>query len=293
MGGVLDGLGGRPRPSSNFSNVSHDGAEGDLEHRVASRQWYHTLELSSGVVTPGWFDLRSFAANHFPWPDLVGKRCLDIGTFDGFWAFEMEKRGAKEVVAVDVLDPLRWDWPVKASDETIREIARRHEGGAGFDLAKAALGSGVERLDVSVYDLGSSELGTFDYVFLGSLLVHLKSPVAALEQVGRICGPDARFIVIDAIDYELTVLMRSRPVARFDGVGRPWWWKPNLASLAAMVSSAGFTIVDVPRTVFLRPGPGFQHGSTSWRSLRTHAGREATVIRRRGDPHGLLVTQPS
>ena len=42
---------------------------------------------------------------------LDGKRCLDVGTYDGFWAFEIEQRGAKEVVAVDVLDPRRWDWP--------------------------------------------------------------------------------------------------------------------------------------------------------------------------------------
>ena len=76
----------------------------ELHGQVADVQWYHSLELAPGVVTPGWFDLRPMAAK-LPWPTLTGLRCLDVGTFDGFWAFEMERRGAREVVAIDLLDP--------------------------------------------------------------------------------------------------------------------------------------------------------------------------------------------
>ena len=57
------------------------------------------------MVTPGWFDTRAVAPK-LPFPERsTGKRCLDIGTFDGFWAFEMERRGADEVLAIDLLDP--------------------------------------------------------------------------------------------------------------------------------------------------------------------------------------------
>ena len=55
--------------------------------------WYHTLELPGGIVTPGWFDLRG-VVDRLPWPDVRGKRCLDVGTYDGFYAFELERRGA-------------------------------------------------------------------------------------------------------------------------------------------------------------------------------------------------------
>jgi hypothetical protein len=73
----------------------------DLAARVAARDWYHTLELAPGVVTPGWFDLR-YRPGRIDFPaDLHGLRCLDVGTFDGFWAFTMERRGAAEVVALD------------------------------------------------------------------------------------------------------------------------------------------------------------------------------------------------
>ncbi|HEX4863507.1 MAG TPA: hypothetical protein VFV02_05520, partial [Acidimicrobiales bacterium] len=44
--------------------------------------WYHTMDIVSGVATPGWFDLRP-VVDQMPWPDVKGKRCLDIGTFDG------------------------------------------------------------------------------------------------------------------------------------------------------------------------------------------------------------------
>src|SRR5579862_4659707 len=76
----------------------------DLESLVAEHTWYHTLELGHGVVTPGWFDTRpAVCAVRFP-ASLAGVRCLDVATFDGFWAFEMERRGAAEVVAIDLVD---------------------------------------------------------------------------------------------------------------------------------------------------------------------------------------------
>ena len=80
-----------------------------LADRVAARDWYHTLELAPGVVTPGWFDLRDMPDKVGLPASLAAQRCLDVGTFDGFWAFAMERRGAAEVVAADVPDPAEWD----------------------------------------------------------------------------------------------------------------------------------------------------------------------------------------
>ena len=73
--------------------------------------WYHTLDLGDGVVTEGFFDHRP-VLERYPIPaDLTGMRCLDVGTMDGFWAFEMERRGAAEVIAIDLDDPEALDWP--------------------------------------------------------------------------------------------------------------------------------------------------------------------------------------
>src|SRR5205823_496406 len=126
--------------------------------------------------------------------DLRGKRCLDVGSFDGFWAFEMERRGADEVVAIDILDPRKWDWPVDHDPETVEAIGRRKARGDGFLLVRRVLGSSVKREELSVYDMSEERLGSFDFVFIGSLLIHLRDPVRAVERVREVCRGSALFL---------------------------------------------------------------------------------------------------
>jgi tRNA (mo5U34)-methyltransferase len=261
-----------------------------LEAEVAAREWYHTLELAPGVVTPGRLDTRR-VVDAVPFPaSLAGMRCLDVGTFNGFWAFEMERRGAKEVVAVDVLDPERWDWPVGSDPATIAAIGRRQAGGGGFEVAKRALGSSVRRLDRSVYELDERELGRFDLIYLGSLLIHLRDPVRALERVREVCG--GTLIVVDGIDLPLSTLFPRHPVARLDGRGRPWWWYANAAGLARMVEAAGFDVVARPRRLFIPAGPGWPLRRFRPRQLRTQQGRYHLTVAWKGDPHAVVAARP-
>ena len=263
----------------------------ELAGEVAELDWYHTIELAPGVVTPGWLDTRS-VVSRIPFPaTLAGKRCLDVGTFNGFWAFEMERRGAAEVVAIDVLDPARWDWPARAERATIDAIASRHARGAGFELAKRALGSSVERLDRSVYELDSDDVGEFDLVYLGSLLVHLRDPIAALDRVRAVCRGE--LIVVDGIDPLLSLVFRRRPVATLEGFGRPWWWWANAAGLARMVEGAGFDVVSGPERLYMPPGRGWHLKRFRPRALLTRDGRYALLAAWKGDPHAVLVARPS
>jgi tRNA (mo5U34)-methyltransferase len=263
----------------------------ELERLIGEHTWYHTLELAPGVLTPGWFDTRAAAsAVRFP-SDLTGKRCLDVGTFDGFWAFEMERRGAAEVIAIDVLDPGQWDWPYGHEPEVVDSLAERQAGGAGFNVAAEALGSKVQRRDLSVYDLDPDDVGVFDFVYVGSLLLHLRDPVRAIERVRSVARAEALFV--DAIDLELSLLQPRRSVADFDGIGRPWWWKPNTAAFARMVRSGGFDVVEGPWRFFMKPGAGQPVSTPPARTLRTRAGREVWITARRGDPHAALVARPA
>src|SRR5258705_605478 len=153
-------------------------SEAALRAEIGSTLWYHTLELAPGVTTPGWFDLRA-VVNKLPWPDVRGKRCLDVGTYDGFLAFEMERRGAAEVVAIDLDDHQQWDWPARLRSIAPQRLAALAgpEKGVGFKIAAKALGSRVERVAMSVYRLAEADLGPFDVVVCGSLLLHLRDPV--------------------------------------------------------------------------------------------------------------------
>jgi tRNA (mo5U34)-methyltransferase len=270
-------------------SVSHASADADeLRARVAAIDWYHTMELAPGVVTPGWLDHRS-VLGRIPLPaSLHEKRCLDVGTFNGFWAFEMERRGG-EVIAVDVLDPHAWDWPVGSDETTVAALAERMASGDGFEIARTALGSLVERLDRSVYDL-DRDLGGFDLVYLGSLLVHLRDPVHALERIRRVC--DGTLIVVDGIDLPTSLRSPRLPLARLDGQGRPWWWYPNAAGLGRMVEAGGFEILAGPRRLLVPPGRGWQVRRWSPGLMRTREGRYSLTAAWLGDPHAVIVARP-
>ena len=262
----------------------------DLIEEIRSTEWYHTIDLGDGLVTPGWFDTRQVVPQ-IPFPSsLEGKRCLDVGTFDGFWAFEMERRGASEVIAVDILDAEKWDWPASSSDDAKREIGRRKGVGHGFEIVHRELRSSVVRLEKSVYDLSEAELGRFDLVYVGSLLIHLRDPVRALERLRSVCSGQA--IIVDNIDLVMSILLPHRPVATLDGNGRPWWWNFNEAGLRRAIEAGGFEVVDGPRRIFMPRGPGQSTFKFQPILLRTRIGRQEMINAYRGDPHGVVVARP-
>lgn len=256
----------------------------DLRKEVETRQWYHTFELVPGVTTPGWFDLRG-AVDKIQFPDLDGKRCLDVGTFDGFWAFEMERRGG-QVVAIDVLDPEGWDWPANSASATRDAINKRKRAGSGFEFVARHLDSQVERRELSVYDLDPDRDGTFDFCYMGSLLLHLRDPVRALSALRRVCRGEAIFC--DAIDLPNTILHPRQPVAALDAVGRPWWWRPNQAAFERIVDASGFVRASKTKRIRLTPGAGYPKPPVTLATIRSQAAREQIVHSRLGDPHALI-----
>jgi tRNA (mo5U34)-methyltransferase len=156
---------------------------------IADHEWWHVIELPDDAVTPGGWDLRPTAAE-LPWPDLTGKRCLDVGTADGFWAFELERRGAADVVAVDL-------------PSAFQKKAR-----ARFELACTLRGSNVAYEEGDVYELA----GDYDVVFMGFVLQMLTDPIRGLEAVRRVCR--GQLLLVDTISLPLSLL--PSPLARLD-----------------------------------------------------------------------------
>lgn len=213
--------------------------------------WYHTIDVAPGITTPGWFDLRH-SLGAVPFPDVRGKRCLDVGTFDGFYAFEMERRGASEVVAVDVEDHEEWDWPADARAGTAG--AERDPSvsgppkGAGFRLLAELIDSQVQWRGCNIYDLDPDELGRFDVVVVGSLLLHLQNPVRAVEAVRSVT--DGLLFSCDQVELWLSLLGRGRPLAKLRGTGRTCqWWLYNSAAHRQILWSAGFE--EIARSPFI------------------------------------------
>jgi tRNA (mo5U34)-methyltransferase len=230
--------------------------DGDLAAEVDRYPWYHTLELGNGVVTKGMFDHRP-VLHHYPIPaDLTGKRCLDVATMDGYWAFEMERRGAASVTALDLEDPEELDWP--ASLRAGHEKSMDETKETRFNLAKEALGSKVERVLLSAYDL-SPALGTFDFVFCGDLLLHLKDPITPVENIRSVCTESA---VIANVITKFR-MQDKRPLAELDGIDNFSWWTTNLAGLVRIVQAAGFARVEAGETFDLPYSSG-----GDWKGLR-------------------------
>lgn len=210
----------------------------DLQELVDGRRWYHTLDLAPGVTTPGFFDHRPVVEQYGLPARMTGMRTLDVGTFDGFWAFEMERRGA-EVVALDVDSLGDLDWPPRLREKGLRgEQANAEMLSAGsFELAHQALGSSVRREITSIYDATPEQLGTFDLVFCGSVLVHLRDPALALERMASLCHGS----LVLAEGYSRRLEWMPLPVAEFVGEGE-WltWWLPTSRAWATMARVAGF-----------------------------------------------------
>lgn len=201
-----------------------------LRSRIGEFDWYHTQELAPGVVTPGMFDLRPYVDRYGLPDDLRGARVLDIGTFEGFWAFEMERRGA-EVVALDVARLQQLDWPPRLRPDD------DGERGEGFAVAAEAFGSRVERVTMPIYELDPARLGQFDLVFCGTVLIHVRDPMLALERMASVCRGD----LILADEYSRRLALAPFAAAEFRGHS-PWmtWWRPSIRTWLTMVETAGF-----------------------------------------------------
>ena len=205
--------------------------------RARDLGWYHTLELSPDFVTEGMFDLRP-VVDRYGLPDRMdGMRALDVGTWDGFWAFEMERRGA-DVVALDLDDERDLDWPANRRPDSFPEEPR----GSGFAVAHEIFGSSVERIDLSIYQALPEDIGEFDLVFCGSVLIHLRDQVLALERIANLCR--GSFISVEPYDPWLARV--PFPLARYEAHREKAvvFWEPTPRTWRAMLSTAGFPHVE-------------------------------------------------
>ncbi len=252
-------------------------------------RWYHTIELPPGVVTRGEYDLRR-VVGRLPWPaSLAGLRCLDVGSRDGFYAFEMERRGAAEVISIDIEDAGLVDVPGTRRDEAAIQ-AELAAGNAAFEFARRALRSDVERRFTSIYDLEDSGLGGFDLVNVGTLLLHLRDPVRALRNLRAVTTGS---VVLNEPTRLGLDLYRRRPLAEAVMQGEPFWWLCNPAGLRRIAEAAGLEVVRTGRPYLVPNGPGWER-ETLLRCFRAPL-RDvpARLVLMRGAPHVWILARPA
>jgi tRNA (mo5U34)-methyltransferase len=229
----------------------------ELAREVETIPWYHTMELPGGVVTPGTLDHRPLVPVYGLPGDLSGKTAMDVGTFNGFWAFELEKRGAR-VTAVDIAGISQSDLPPQAKAQ-LKEEGLDPDTSAGFELCHRLYGSKVKRVLSTIYDLSPESVGVHDFVHVGDLLVHLEDPIAALRSVRSVTGERAHIVT----EFLPNLAGEGAPRMQYEG---GWegvvWWRFSLDALAQMVLDAGFRDVSLRTMYQLRrtflPGGGWR-----------------------------------
>lgn len=212
--------------------------EDELRHAAGRIRWYHSIDLGHGVVTQGFTNPQGVLNRLHLAPRLDGLSVLDIGAWDGFYSFEAERRGARRVLATD---HYCWNGPGWGTKE-------------GFELARRALDSKVEDLEIDVMDLTPARVGTFDLVLFLGVLYHLRHPLLALERVFSVTGKQL------ILETHVDMLLSSRPACAFypgAELSRDVtnWFGPNPAALIAMLRDVGFRHIETvwrPRAIPLR-----------------------------------------
>ncbi|MBI5929664.1 MAG: methyltransferase domain-containing protein [Chloroflexi bacterium] len=148
--------------------------------------WYHRIQLPGGIVTPGsnHSDATLAHLDTLGLPqDCTGLRVLDISCRDGFFTFELEKRGA-EVVGIDYVQPEN----------------------TGFPIVSKILGSKATYQVENIYNLSPEVHGTFDIVLFLGLLYHLRNPLLAIDHVRSVTKPGGKvFVETHLIDNFVTL----------------------------------------------------------------------------------------
>jgi tRNA (mo5U34)-methyltransferase len=170
-------------------------------------RWFHEMELAPGVVTPGEDSnrLKLPILDRLGLPvDARGLRALDVGCSDGYFSFELERRGA-DVVAMDVVA----------------------ETASGFATARRILDSHAEYRVDNVYNLDPGRHGRFDLVLFLGVLYHLRKPLAALDALrGVVSDGGVLFLATLLIDdYVLLPDGTTTKLAALDPrlAGIPLW----------------------------------------------------------------------
>jgi tRNA (mo5U34)-methyltransferase len=205
--------------------------------------WYHTIELGDGLLTRAMFDHRPVVAKYGLPESLEGKTALDIGTCDGFWAFELERRGAERVLATDIGRWADFDWLPQTREA---KQDRADESPADrFWFAHAMRDSRVEYEVCNVYDISPERIGMFDVVFCGSLLLHLQNPIKALVNICSVTKEMA--IIATRAESRLDEEFPDEPWMAFGHGGEEStpgegniYWRFSTRALEKMMQYAGF-----------------------------------------------------
>jgi hypothetical protein len=198
--------------------------------------WHERFVLGGGVTTPGPIDLQ------WLWEvagvdDLSGKSVLEVGVTNGGVSFLAERAGARSVVAGGTGD----------------------EDASGFGPIREFLGSRVEYVQSSIYELRARVEGTFDLVIFWNELTKLRHPLLGLDALRELIGDEA-LIASAVCDHELEdrawlPLIRYYRRGTLSAASNDVWFVPTIAAIFDWCRSSGLE----PELVGAWPREGYRN----------------------------------
>ena len=191
--------------------------------------WWHTITLPYGIKTPGHVSEKAELEIAMAIPqNLNGKTVLEIGTWDGYYSFFCEARGAERVIAVDNLQY-----------EHLPQYYSGHP--VGIEVAKRILGSKVDYRVIDVYDLDKIQEDA-DLVLFFGVLYHLENPFLALR---KIAAKTKWMLMLETVNYN-----DDNPVMEFYhtkmmATDQTCWWAQSRSCLELMLKTVGFSKVEI------------------------------------------------
>ncbi len=233
--------------------------------RESAIRWFHSIALGGGDVTEGVKSPEQLRLEltklELP-EDLSGQSVLDIGAWDGYFSFEMERRGARVVAldndawAINHAAREAYHQQMRANGQTPRppeEVPHLWDldalpGRRGFDYARARLHSRVEPVVGDFMTMDLEALGVFDLVLFLGVLYHLKDPFLGLRRLRSVTAEHAVIetscLVLPGQEHR--ALWQFFEATELDADPTNWW-TPNLEGLVTMCRAAGFAKVTPTR----------------------------------------------
>ena len=229
------------RREQRLTRAEREVSDAWLAQEIAKRPWYHRMDLGNGIVTPG-----------FPWEELwanirVVRRqldyhhqsVLDIGSWDGMWAFEAEMLGATVVVATDCVNYWQIPWQQGMNNLLLVRGALFSEVIPVWNVAPTKL---RERLDGILYSHPQLQEG-FDIVQHLGVLYHLRDPLLSLAQCRAVLRDGGTLLLETAIhgtDSACVMYFNAGGKALYDDFTT--WWAPTLSCLRELLLASLFEI---------------------------------------------------
>lgn len=221
------------------------GADPEAARRMLARVplWFHTFALNADhdLYTQGVARDHRYRVPFLP-ASFAGQRVLDVGAFDGFYAYLAEHRGAARVVAVDNEQYVAWvkaRWGVDL------------EGGEGFRAIGELLGSSVEYVRGDALELADSD-ERFDMIFCFGILHRVENPLGLIRVLGGLLAPGGTLLVETygasaSANGDGSTIEVQRPGSVYAGDEHVYWGFGG-DGLSALASLAGFADTRIEAT---------------------------------------------